>query len=254
MKFSTPGRDRLRGAAIACLAMAGIVALSGCTAEDALRPTVGVGSSAAAPGTAGTGAALFGFPMVAQPEVAVMPESEIACRKRLSRMGVSFVDLPRIDEGNGCGIDYPLKVSRLPGGVELKPAATLNCRMTEAFARWTDEELTPAARLRYFSGVATIHQGSSYACRTIGNRRGGKLSEHAKGNALDVMYLTLKNGKDIDVRKPGLFAFRQRGLLHSVRSDACSYFSTVLGPGYDRAHRDHFHFDLMARRGGRACR
>ena len=37
--------------------------------------------------------------------------------------------------------------------------------------------------------------------------------------------------------------------------DACSYFTTVLGPGYDRAHKDHFHFDLMERRNGyKACR
>ena len=51
------------------------------------------------------------------------------------------------------------------------------------------------------------------------------------------------------------FAFRQRGLLNNVRSDACDYFTTVLGPGYDIFHRDHFHFDLMQRRNGhRACR
>jgi hypothetical protein len=76
-----------------------------------------------------------------------------------------------------------------------------------------------------------------------------------RANAIDIAHLTLKNGRDIDVRKPGLFAFRERGLLHSIRSDACGYFSTVLGPGYDRAHRDHFHFDMMPRNSGaRACR
>ena len=184
-----------------------------------------------------------------------MPESEAICRKKLRKLGVTFRDLPAIDDGGGCGIPYPVEISVLPGGVNLKPAATLNCNMAEAFARWTKEELTPAARLRYLSGIGTIRQGSAYSCRTIGNKRGGRLSEHAKGNALDVMEIILKNGRSVDVRRPGLFAFRQRGLLNSVRSDACSYFSTVLGPGYDRAHRDHFHFDLMQRRSGyKACR
>jgi hypothetical protein len=260
-------RRRPRGRALAMLGAAFACAflLAACTAEDALRPSIDIGSSTAStmrastlPAStmpASTRAVMFGYPAPERPEFNPVPEAELACRKRLERLGVTFVDLPRIDDGGGCGIEYPVKVSGLPGGVQLKPAATLNCAMAETFARWTEDELTPAARLRYFSGVATIHQGSSYSCRAIGNRRGGRLSEHASGNAIDVMSVTLKNGREIDVRRPGLFAFRERGLLQSVRGDACGYFSTVLGPGYDRAHKDHFHFDLMQRRnGGQACR
>ena len=59
---------------------------------------------------------------------------------------------------------------------------------------------------------------------------------------------------DIDVAKPGWFAFRERGLLNNVRSGGCKYFSTVLGPGYNAAHADHFHFDIQDRRGRVACR
>jgi hypothetical protein len=32
-----------------------------------------------------------------------------------------------------------------------------------------------------------------------------------------------------------------------VRRGACDSFTTVLGPGYDANHRDHFHLDLMRR-------
>jgi hypothetical protein len=35
-----------------------------------------------------------------------------------------------------------------------------------------------------------------------------------------------------------------------VRADGCDYFTTVLGPGYDYDHRNHFHFDIMPRRNG----
>src|SRR5690606_8983566 len=136
---------------------------------------------------------------------------------------------------------YPVKVSLLPQRVNLKPAATLTCRMALTVARWTRSELTPAARTRYLSGVKTIHQGSSYSCRNIRTSRKRTPSEHSRGNALDIMRIELNNGRDIDVRKPGFFAFRQKGLLNTVRSDACQYFTTVLGPGYDRDHRDHFH-------------
>ena len=137
---------------------------------------------------------------------------------------------------------------------QMKPAATLSCQMAATFARWTKKELVPAARWRYLSGVKTIHQGSSYSCRNIRGSRGTP-SQHSIGNALDVMRIELNNGKDIDVRKPGWFAFRQRAFLNTVRRDGCDYFTTVLGPGYNADHADHFHFDIMPRRNGYvACR
>jgi len=236
-----------------------LVGLSACSVDDALRPSAPVGFAPAGLGPVGPAPVApgnFGYaipsPELIEPQP--VPAEEIACRQRLRRLGVTFEDIPPIRGGGGCGIEHPVKVSGLPGKVQLKPAATLTCAMAEAFALWTRDELNPASRRRYFSGVATIHQGSSYSCRTIGNRRGGTLSEHARGNAIDVMKLTLRNGREIDVRKPGLFSFRQRSLLNSVRGDACGYFSTVLGPGYNYDHRDHFHFDLKPRRNGRrAC-
>ena len=246
--------------AVAGVAVCGALMLAACATGGVLRPQVEVGSGFT-PAKPRIGRSLsslvgrIGFPRITPVRSEATPQSELACRARLRKLGVTFRDLPPIDDGGGCGIDYPVKVSGLPRGVKLTPAATLNCRMAESFARWTRNELAPAARWRYFSGIREIRQGSSYSCRTIGNRRGGRLSEHATGNALDIMDITLKSGRNIDIRKPGLFSFRQRGLLKSVRGDACDYFSTVLGPGYDRAHKDHFHFDLMERRSGRTtCR
>ena len=245
---------------ICALLACGVAALTACTADGVMRPEIGVGTTVSSirPKIDPARSSLVqrvGFPSLARSEPEVMPDSELQCRKNLRKLGVTFRDLPAIDDGGGCGIAYPVEVTGLPRGVELTPAATLNCTMAETFARWTRSELVPAAKRRYFSGIRKIRQGSSYSCRTIGNRRGGTLSEHAKGNALDVMDITLKNGRKIDVRRPSLFAFRQRGLLNSVRGDACDYFTTVLGPGYDRAHKNHFHFDLMERRGGyKACR
>ena len=67
--------------------------------------------------------------------------------------------------------------------------------------------------------------------------------------------IELNSGRDIDVRKPGFFAFRQKRLLANLRKGGCEYFNTVLGPGYDRDHADHFHFDVKARKNGYvACR
>ena len=204
----------------------------------------------------------YGYPgsmrdPIARSESALaMSGSEVACRTELKRLGVVFQERTPINDGGACRIDHPLTVSGFASGnIRLKPAATLNCQMTLGFARWVKSDLAPSTRLRYLSGINTIRQASSYSCRTMSGQRGRPMSEHAKGNALDISSITLNNGRVIKVERPGFFAFRQRGLLNNVRSDACSYFNTVLGPGYDRFHSTHFHFDLMQRRSGhRACR
>ena len=200
-------------------------------------------------------AILAGYPRLDSPSVMIepMPATELACRNELRKLGVQFQELDPIRKSASCHVDHPVKVSRI-GNVAIKPAATLNCQMAEAFASWTRNELVPASRWRFLSGVKTIRQGSSYSCRKIAGTRGTP-SEHSLGNAIDIMKIELQSGKEIDVRKPGLFAFRKRGLLNTVRADGCEYFTTVLGPGYNRDHADHFHFDIKARRSGhRACR
>lgn len=41
--------------------------------------------------------------------------------------------------------------------------------------------------------------------------------------------------------------------LKRVHKEACQYFGTVLGPEANEAHRDHFHFDMAARRRNNYC-
>ena len=197
---------------------------------------------------------LIGYPRVENPSSprTVFSAEQAECRRALDKLDVSYRNLAPINDGGACFIDAPVSVSAI-GSVEMKPAATLSCDMALAFAQWTKKELVPSARWRYWSGVRTIHQGSSYSCRRI--RGTATASEHAKGNALDVMGIELKNGEKIDVRKPCFFSFWQRGFLNNVRADGCSYFNTVLGPGYNYDHRNHFHFDIKERRNGyRACK
>ena len=251
------------------IAVAAVITLSACTASAVLDPTppVDIGTRTAAlpraaaayPGMQAlvpSNPYMTGYPQFRPPMTQprnLMPAAEADCRRRLHDLEVVYEDLAPIDDGGACRVDYPVKVHALSGGIRMQPAATLSCRMAVMFAAYTKRELAPAARTRYLSGIKAIHQGSSYSCRNIRGSR--TASEHSKGNALDVMRIELNNGKDIDVRRPGFFAFREKSLLNNVRADACQYFTTVLGPGYDRDHADHFHFDIKARRNGyRACR
>ncbi len=268
--YAAAGSARLR-------AVAGLVgatlALTSCTPSGvmSLSPRVDVGtqtsSVAASAAPAGRGLQVLvpsdpymaGYPRFEPPmsqpfsEQRVMPADEVECRRQLKRIGAVYRDLEPINEGGACRIDWPVQLMQLSGGIHMKPAATVTCQMALAFSSWTKDELAPNARLRYFSGVNTIHQGSSYSCRNIRGTR--TASEHSKGNAIDVMRIELNSGRDIDVRKPGFFAFREKRLLANVRKGGCQYFNTVLGPGYDRDHADHFHFDIKERRNGYvACR
>ncbi|CCM75923.1 extensin family protein [Rhizobium mesoamericanum] len=196
-------------------------------------------------------------PMVSEPAAPVapsmMPASELACRRELKRMGVVYTEKPPISQGPACQVPYPISLQGLSGNIGVQPEVTLNCQVTLAFAKWVKNELAPSARFRYWSGIKTIQPLGGYSCRRMNNsrQRYNPMSEHARGNAIDVGKFVLKSGHEIDVRKKGLFSFREGRLLQAVRSDSCKYFNTVLGPGSNPEHWNHFHFDLRARQGGR---
>lgn len=182
-----------------------------------------------------------------------MPTSEQQCRRELRRLGVLFEDKPPISNGPACQVPYPISLEGLSGNINVRPAVTVNCQLTLAFAQWVKNELAPSARLRYWSGIGTIVPLGGYSCRRMNNssQRYNPMSEHAHGNAIDVGTFVLKNGHVIDVRRKGLFSFREGLLLKAVRTDSCRYFDTVLGPGSNPEHWNHFHFDLRDRHGGR---
>ena len=180
--------------------------------------------------------------------VPTLSRKELMCRRELKRLKVQFTPVPTVRGEGECGIAAPIRVTSLSRRIALRPAATMNCQAALASARWAHRELAPAARRRYASNVREVRHISAYSCRRI--RNSGRLSEHGKGNALDIGAIKLGNGRTIDVAKPGFFSFREKSFLKSIRKGACEHFRTVLGPGSDRDHADHFHFDMKARRNG----
>jgi hypothetical protein len=136
---------------------------------------------------------------------------------------------------------------------ELKPAATLACPLVSALDRWVSEGVQPAA-LRWFKApVVEISQLGSYSCRGIVG--GSGVSEHAFGNAIDIAGFTLADGRKITVKKGWRGTPEEQGFLHDVQLYACETFNTVLAPGYNVYHYDHFHVDLSRREpGNRPCR
>lgn len=184
------------------------------------------------------------------------PAAHAQCLKDLTALGTVFEAEEAIDDGDGCGIRQPITVREILSGIALAPSATLRCETALSLARFTREMILPAARIALAEKgeLKAIHQASAYVCRNRNSAETGKISEHARGNAIDIAALEFEGGMVpmvIAAHDGTLAAAFQR----SVNASACLFFTTVLSPGSDAAHQDHLHLDVMTRKDGyRFCR
>jgi hypothetical protein len=139
----------------------------------------------------------------------------------------------------------------LPDGsrVAVEPKAMLRCDMAESLAAWLRDEVVP--RLKPLnSPLRAIENADSYECRGRNRVVGAKVSEHGKGNAIDVRGFLLADHRKVlltDTAEP-------TALREELRQSACGRFTTVLGPGSDGYHEQHIHLDVIQRRSGyRIC-
>ena len=151
----------------------------------------------------------------------------------------------------GCGVERAVRLESVHG-VRLSQPATLDCPTARTLAIWVDTSAKPAVG-RMGGGLSGLRVAAHYVCRTRNHKRGAPISEHGKGRAIDISALQLRNGSEISVLKDWGGSKKGR-VLRRVHGDACGPFGTVLGPGSDRFHRDHFHFDTARHRGGPYCR
>jgi hypothetical protein len=204
-----------------------------------------------------------------EPREAWRGEAEAACMRAGVVKQSDWVRVSRPVEGSGpCGLDIPLKVSAFendrtvlqsfaqaglaPGastGMDLrltvvKPEATLTCPMVAWLDDWVAGAVQPAALAWFGQGIREIRSGGTYACRRRNHQPGARLSEHAFGNAMDIMAFILTDGTVVTVKGGWRGQPAEQGFLRDVLHAACARFRTVLGPGSDAFHYDHFHFDL----------
>lgn len=172
-------------------------------------------------------------------------QAENMCISRGLVQPTAWVSLGQEIAGPGpCGLQQPFKVTRLGGGsVIMKQRLTIGCPALAEAEAWLADTIQPAARLYFGVQVAEINAGT-YACRGRNNRVGAKLSEHSFGNALDIMSFTLADGHVITIKGGWRGTEAEQGFLREVFTGACNRFNTVLGPGSDMFHYDHFHVDL----------
>jgi hypothetical protein len=135
--------------------------------------------------------------------------------------------------------------------VQIKPVATLACPMVSALDHWIADAVQPAAQRWFGQPVVEIKQISAYSCRGMNGQPGARISEHAFGNALDIAAFVLADGRRVTIKDGWRGAPEEQGFLRDIQGAACDQFTTVLAPGSNAFHYDHFHVDLMRRASGR---
>lgn len=164
------------------------------------------------------------------------------CAVDLKQAGVRFTPLPNQDHGGGCSSIDSVKL--LDIGTPVTNLGAMTCPLARNFAAWAQYAVRPAARKYFGSEVVKIETYGTYSCRNIYGGRTGRISQHASSNAVDVAGFVLADGRRIMLNGGWTGDKVSQEFLRALHTSACRRFGTVLGPDYNAAHYNHFHFDM----------
>ncbi|MBX9635561.1 MAG: extensin family protein, partial [Magnetospirillum sp.] len=177
-------------------------------------------------------------PLPALPPVVQAPQildPDAACLQDLATLGVDFKAVDSFgDPAQGCGIANAVKVSA--AGVMWNRPGVLTCAMARNLARYQTEVVQPLAQSRFGQPVKRIHHAGTYDCRvrrnnstkvaaSLGGSRGGRLSEHSKGQAIDLTAFELADGTMVSVKNDWRGPAAKAGFLHEVARASCNNFN-----------------------------
>lgn len=149
----------------------------------------------------------------------------------------------------GCPLSNVVRVQR--SGVTFNRSFVASCPLTVAWTLYERHRLQPTAREIFDQSVTHVQHYGSFACRNIYHRENARRSEHAAAEALDIAAFRLANGQRIEVFEDWGDDDAEGAFLKQAQQGACEIFGTVLGPDYNAAHANHFHFGM---RGFSFCR
>lgn len=186
----------------------------------------------------------------AQKPVVNTSDNAIAGEQCLAALRTSNVEFETVATpvSNGtCQVAMPVRLLAVltpRGRVVLPDKPTLNCRFARQFALWLSDAGAAVVAAQMNTTLAKVSTGPGYECRGRNGDASAKLSEHASGNAVDITTLATADGRTIRISDAIVTTSPAFQLLRGLRTTACGYFTTVLGPGANAAHASHFHFDM----------
>ena len=164
------------------------------------------------------------------------------CLAGLKSKSVRFAGLPSKSFDGGCRMIDTIKL--MDFGTPTTNLGAMTCPLASSFTDWARYAVAPAAKQYLGSEVVKIETMGTFNCRAVNGSRSGKLSEHAFANAVDVSAFVLRDGRRVSVLNGWRGSPEERAFLRRLHQSACKRFGTVLGPDYNAAHANHFHFDM----------
>lgn len=149
-----------------------------------------------------------------------------------------------------CTIEEPVRLTALSvpfaagRSIALPGHPIISCRLATAVTEWTGRIAAPVIATGFGAELKAMRTGPGFACRPRNREPGAKLSAHGQGLALDIAGFDLADGRMVAVG-PTPPSPAGAAALASIRTAACGWFLTVLGPGSDPSHADHLHLDLQ---------
>jgi hypothetical protein len=165
------------------------------------------------------------------------------CLAVLKEPHIDATPIPDRDDRNSCGWVNAVKFTQTGGArIGVEP---LTCEMAAALTLWVEQEVQPLAREMFGQEVVSLGDMGTYDCRNIvGNPFWkGVRSQHASANAIDISGFTFADGRQISVLRDWKGRGEEARFLHEAHRRACRYFRVALGPNFNAAHANHFHFD-----------
>ncbi|OAN50275.1 hypothetical protein A6A04_02415 [Paramagnetospirillum marisnigri] len=182
-------------------------------------------------------------------------DPDAACLKELRDRRVAFEPQAAMPAGS-CSIANPVKVSA-DSQIGWNKPGLMSCAMARVVDRFETQVVGPAAQSVLGQKVVRLLHMGTYDCRnrrteaTVaaagtpkGESRGGRPSEHAKGQAIDIGGFELADGTVISVKKDWRGAGKRSEFLQAVARASCEHFNVVLTPNHNRLHADHLHLDI----------
>ena len=146
-------------------------------------------------------------------------------------------------------IDQPVRLRSLRLSVEpvrditFPDGPVVACRFAERFGRWIGDLAAVLVRGQLGTELKAVSAGVGFECRKRNRAASGNLSAHALGLAVDVAGFELASGDRLFITESQ--DSPKVTLLSALRRASCGWFTTILGPGTDAMHADHWYLDIQ---------
>ncbi|MFO0994684.1 MAG: extensin family protein [Hyphomicrobiales bacterium] len=169
-----------------------------------------------------------------------------ACRADLTKLGVTFTQAAATDFAP-CNIDNAVQLESIKADndtVTFIGKPIFNCNFARKFSGWVADVAVPVVQSLEDKALSGLSTGPGFDCRNRNGDTTAKISEHASGNAVDIDQIVLADKSRIAISQVANTNDPHYRMLMALRTSACGYFTTVLGPGSNAAHASHYHLDL----------